>query len=80
MQLTPEQERFLNLIAEAKLHLLLVAKGTRPGTHEREIGMQSLRRCTLFARSYLDGHGGIDSLPKPLAIELRVCEKAIERL
>lgn len=80
MQLTPELERFVNLIAEAKLHLLLAAKGTLPGTDRRKTEMQALRRCTLAARNYIGEHGGFESLPKPLAVELRVCEKAVERL
>lgn len=80
MQLTPVLERFVSLIAEAKLHLLLAAKTTSPGTAERKTEMQALRQSTSTARNYIDKHGGIESLPKPLAVELLVCEKAIERL
>lgn len=80
MQLTPELHRFVSLLAEAKLYFVLAAKGTFPGTDERKTEMQELRRCTLAARNYIGEHGGFESLPKPLAVELRVCEKAVERL
>lgn len=80
MQLTPVLEQLVSLIAEAKLHLLLAAKGTVPGTTERETEMQALRRCTSKARAYIDEHGGFESLPRPLAVELLVCEKAVKRL
>lgn len=79
MEITPELERFISLIAEAKMHLMLLAHGTQARTEERTRELDGLCRCTAKARQYVDEHGGLEGLPQHLAIEMRVCEKAVER-
>ncbi len=79
MEATPELLHFIDLIAEAKMHLMLLAHGTQPRTDERRRELDDLCRCTEKAREYLDQHGGLESLPQHLAVAMRVCEKAIER-
>lgn len=80
VKLTPELLRVVDLLAEAKMHLLLAAQGTAPGTPEREREMGDLERCTKKAREYVNSIGGIEKLPMPLAVGLRTCELAIPRL
>lgn len=79
MKLTPELLLFIDLISESKMHLMLLAHGTQPRTEERRKELDDLSRCTAKARKYLDEHGGLESLPQHLAVEMRVCEKAVER-
>ncbi len=76
----PELVRVIDLLAEAKMHLLLAAQGTQPGTPEREHRVQELERCAQKARAYVDSIGGADKLPFRLAVELRACEMGVPRL
>ena len=77
VQVTSELEYFIGLVAEAKMHLLLVVH-CRVGSDERRSEIWNLQTCTARARQYCDEHGGLESLPANLAVELRVCEKAVE--
>ena len=81
MKVTPEINRTIGLLAEAKMHFLLATQGTRPGTTERVEELAVLERLTKETREYVDTTlGGIEKLPHALAVELRVCELGIERL
>lgn len=79
--LSPELEYALSAIAEAKMHLLLTAQGTRPGTPERRAELLKLIICTQEARRYVDETiGGLSKLPVPVAVILMACEKGIDCL
>jgi hypothetical protein len=76
-----ELDRAISMIAEAKTYFILAcAMGTSPRPPERALELASLERLTKAARAYVESIGGLDALPPNLAIELRVCEKGLERL
>jgi len=80
-QLSQEILYAIGLIAEAKAHFLVAAQGTKPNTEARTREMKALETCTKRARDYVDQTcGGIGKLPKPLAIDLLVCEKGLAKL
>ena len=80
MHITPELDHLISLIAEAKMHFLLAAHGTKPGTPERVEELKSCERLTAKAAECADGMGGLLKIPVPLAVDLRACELGIERL
>jgi hypothetical protein len=80
MEVKPNLMRAIDLIAEAKMYLILAAQGTRPGTPERTENLAKLKRLTEKAREHVTSMGGIEKLPLHLAVQLRVCELGLERL
>ena len=74
MNITPELSRLIDLLAEAGMHLLLAAHGTKPGTAERERELTACERITKKARESAEAIGGFEMLPHALAVALRACE------
>jgi len=73
-------EHAIGLIAEAKMYFILTAQGTVAGSPERAEHLVRLERTTTAAREHVESMGGLDALPKSLAVALRVCEKGLDRL
>lgn len=67
--------QLISQLAEAKMHLLILAHGTVQGSLERARELTDLKSCTTKAKqAALE----IGSIPKPLVALLLVCEKAVE--
>jgi hypothetical protein len=80
MNITPELEHAIDLIAEAKMYFLLAVWGTKHGTPEREENLGHCERLTKKARDHVESMGGYEKLPQTLAVDLRACELGLERL
>jgi len=79
MKISPELDRIISAIAEAKMHLI-IAVTCKAGSPERAKEIEGIKRSTTATRELLPLIGGFERLPKNLAIELRTCEMAVERL
>jgi hypothetical protein len=78
MEITPELDRIISAVAEAKMHFLIVA--TMKAGPERAEEIKLIARSTAAARELLPLIGGFERLPRNIAIELRTCELAVEKL
>jgi hypothetical protein len=76
----PELLRAIALIAEAKTHFVLAAKGTRRGSPERARELAALARLNRAVRGHLETMGGLEALPHGLMVQVRICELGHERL
>ncbi len=77
-----ELSRVIALVAEAKMHCMLAIQGTRPNTTARAHWLDMLERSTKAARAYVEQLGGLDRILDgygPIAVDLRTCEKVLER-
>jgi len=79
MKLTPQLDRLISIIAEAKTHFIL-ACACSANSPERLREVTDVRRLTQLARSLLPEIGGFEKLPRPIAIELRVCVMGADKL
>ena len=79
MEITPELDRLISLLAEAKMRLL-VAAATPKESPDRAENMAVFERCTKKARKQVESMGGYEKVPQHLAVEVRACELGVERL
>ena len=81
MTITPELSYLISLVAEAKMHFLIAAQGTKPGTPERARELKSLEKCHERTREYVNAKfNGIEHVPRPIAVDYFVCEKGLAKL
>lgn len=78
--ISPELDRIISAVAEAKMHLLIALHGCKADSPERAKELRGVATCAAAARGLLPLIGGFERLSKNVAIELRVCEMAVERL
>jgi len=79
MEITPQLDRIIADIAEAKMHMLL-AIATQRRSPDRQREVDGIERSTKRVRELLVEYGGFEKLPRHLAVELRVCEMSVIRL
>lgn len=80
MDITPDSERLIGLVAEAKM--LLMVTGAARGTPDFAQNLTHFERATKDARAafdiFLAEHGGKG--PRELYIQLRACELGVQKL
>jgi len=76
----PELGRMISLIAEAKMHFILAAQGTAPGSAQRRAEIDALEHCNARIDVHLEALGGMSELPERFQVEIRVCALAVPKL
>jgi hypothetical protein len=79
VEITPELERIISIVAEAQTHVAFGA-ACPAGSADRAREVEGIRRCTKAARDLLPGIGGFGKLPSTVAITLRACELGADKL